>query len=78
MDTMDNLVEALDELTIEQLEQLNVLLGAVRRYLPEDKAQSAMQIQRRQHYLRKAISQLRAGLTNTQLNQLIDELKQAS
>ncbi len=75
MSDVENLVEALDELTIEQLEQLDRLLVAVRQYMPDDRLSGA-QKQRRQAYLKKSILRLRAGLTNDELDQLIQELRQ--
>jgi hypothetical protein len=77
MSDMENLVEALEELTIDQLEQLDRLLVAVRQYMPVDNL-SAAQKQRRQIYLQRAVTRLRAGLTHDELDGLINELKQAS
>jgi hypothetical protein len=77
MSDVDNLAEVLDELTIEQLEQLDRLLVAVRRYMPNGNLSDTQKL-RRQDYLKNAVARLRAGLTNDELDSLIKEINQAS
>jgi hypothetical protein len=74
MTDFDGLVEALDEMPIHQLEQLNRLLDAVRRYLPrEDLTPSQKKI--RAATIRRAVAQLRAGISDSDLDTLIRQLR---
>lgn len=74
MTDFDNLVEALDEMPIHQLEQLNRLLEAVRRYMPrEDLTPAEKKI--REATIRRAVAQLRAGISDSELDLLIRQLR---
>jgi hypothetical protein len=74
MTDFDNLVEALDEMPIHQLEQLNRLLEAVRRYMPrEDLTPTEKKI--REATIRRAVAQLRAGISDSELDLLIRQLR---
>lgn len=74
MTDFDNLVESLDEMPIHQLEQLNRLLEAVRRYLPrEDLTPTEKKI--RAATIRRAVAQLRAGISDSELDLLIRQLR---
>jgi hypothetical protein len=74
MTDFDILLEALDEMTTHQLEQLNRLLEAVRRYLPRE---NLTRVQQRQRaiIIGRAVTRLRAGMTDAELESLIRELR---
>lgn len=74
MTDFDSLVESLDEMPIHQLEQLNRLLEAVRRYLPHDNL-TPVEKKVRAATIRRAVAQLRAGITDTELDALIRQLR---
>lgn len=74
MNDVDTLLESLDEMPLHQLEQLNRLLEAFHRYLPRD---SSVVVRRepRAQVIARAIARLRAGMTDTELDRLILEIK---
>ncbi len=74
MTDFDGLVESLDEMPIHQLEQLNRLLDAVRRYLPREDL-TAAEKRIRSSIIRRAVAQVRAGITDTELDMLIRQLR---
>ncbi|MBZ0300022.1 MAG: hypothetical protein K8J31_09790 [Anaerolineae bacterium] len=74
MSDVENLLEALDEMPLHQLEQLNRLLEAFHRYLPRDSS-AAGQPEPRATIISRAVAKLRAGMTDAELDRLIFELK---
>ena len=61
--------------SIQQLEQLNRLLEVARKYLPAD-GLTTDQMHQRSQIIVRAVSQLRVGLSDEALDDIIRELKQ--
>jgi hypothetical protein len=74
MAQVDNLLEALDEMPTHQLEQLNRLLDAVRRYLPRENL-SPLEARQRSITIGTAVARLRAGITDNELDAIIHQLR---
>lgn len=73
MSDLEQFFESLDDLSVHQLEQLNRLLEAVRRYLPAD-----VPAAQRRATISRAVIQLRDGISDAELDKLIGEFKRAS
>jgi hypothetical protein len=73
MSDLEQFFESLDDLSVHQLEQLNRLLEAVRRYLPAD-----VPAARRRATISRAVIRLRDGISDAELDELIGEFKRAS
>ena len=74
MTDIDPMLDALDEMPTHQLEQLNRLLDAARRYLPRESLTPA-QAEWRAFTIGRAVSRLRAGINDADLEALIGEFR---
>lgn len=73
MNDLDLVFKQLEDLSIEQLEQLNRLLEAARVHLPPP-GLTTVQRQRRSKMIAAAVARLRDGVTESELNDLIASL----
>jgi tRNA C32,U32 (ribose-2'-O)-methylase TrmJ len=74
MADFEHLLQALDEMPTHQLEQFNRLMEAFRRYLPRENL-TPSEINQRAHIIGHAVMRLRAGMTDSELDSLIGELR---
>ncbi len=74
MSEFEALLQSLDDMPTRQLEQLNRLLEAVRRYRPHQSLSSS-QAQQRAQALGQAVARLRDGISDAELDRLIEELR---
>ena len=74
MSEFEALLQSLDDMPTRQLEQLNRLLEAVRRYRPHQ-SRSSSQAQQRAQALGQAVARLRDGISDAELDRLIEELR---
>ena len=74
MTDFESLLEALEEVPTHQLEQLNRLLAALHQYLP-GKNLTAEQLDRRSRLIGRYVARLRAGISDAELTEIIEELK---
>ena len=73
MDNLDLVFSQLEDLSVEQLAQLNRLLEAARTNMPP-MSQTDTQRFRRSKLIAQTVVQLRAGMTDEELDELIQSL----
>lgn len=74
MTDFESFLETLEDMPTQQLGQLNRLLEAVRQYLPRENL-TATQMAQRTRMIGRYVARLHAGMTDAELDNLIEELK---
>ena len=74
MTDFESLLETLEDVPTHQLDQLNRLLAALHQHLPRQNL-TAEQMDRRTHLIGRYVVRLRAGISEAELAEMIDELK---
>lgn len=77
MSDLDLVFNQLEDLSVEQLEQLNRVLEAARLHLPPPGLTTA-QRQRRSKKIAETVARLRDGVTDTELDDLINNLTKSA